>query len=229
MERMRVEHEQGRENGLYFVDSSATNHEKRLSDKPFVHPSAAVIKSELGVYTDIGPYCSLYESSLGHYSYAAKAVSILWSTIGNFCSLASHVTVNPGNHPSWRVTQHHCTYRRKQYGFAESDDEEFFQWRKNSWVTIGHDVWLGHGVTVLPGSSIATGAVVGAGSVVTKSHPVNPYEIVVGAPAQPLQKRFSDTIIEKLLTIAYWNWDRKTLEKRFHYFNDINIFIENFG
>ena len=40
--------------------------------------------------------------------------------IGKFCSIASHVRINPGNHPMQRVTQHHMTYRRIEYGFADT-------------------------------------------------------------------------------------------------------------
>ena len=36
---------------------------------------------------------------------------------------AEVVRLNPGNHPMWRVTQHHMTYRRRSYGFDEADDE----------------------------------------------------------------------------------------------------------
>lgn len=200
-----------------------------LSEKPHIHPTARVVKSRLGAYTAIGPNCSLRESEFGDYSYTAGDVSMVWTTVGNFCSIASHTRINPGNHSHWRVTQSHCTYRRVQYGFDTKDDEEFFAWRKADHVHIGHDVWLGHGATVMAGASVGIGAAIGAGAVVSKARPIGPYEIAVGVPARPIRKRFSDDIIEKLLAIEYWYWDRKTLVERFHDFMDINLFIEKYG
>lgn len=44
---------------------------------------------------------------------------------------------------------------------------------------------IGAGAVVLPGVRIGTGAVVGAGAVVT--HDVEPYETVVGCPAEPMK------------------------------------------
>lgn len=76
--------------------------------------------------------------------------------------------INPGNHPMWRPTQHHMTYRRIAYGFDERDDTELFQWRRDAKVTVGHDVWMGHGAIVLAGVTIGTGAVIAAGAVVSR-------------------------------------------------------------
>jgi hypothetical protein len=92
---------------------------------------------------------------------------------------------------------------------------------------IGNDVWIGHGVTIMPGVSIGTGAVIGAGAVVTKD--VEPYQIVVGVPARPIRKRFSEEVITQLLDIAWWDWDRATLEARFDDFYDLDAFIKKYG
>jgi phosphonate metabolism protein (transferase hexapeptide repeat family) len=210
------------------VNAGANGRARKLGEQPHIHPTARVSRSEIGSWTSIGPNCSVRESTFGDYSYAAGDASIIWSDIGSFCSIASHVRVNPGNHPHWRVTQNHCTYRRAQYGFGE-DDEEFFAWRRSDRCRIGHDVWIGHGAIVLPGASVATGAVVGAGAVVTKKRPIGPYEIAVGAPARLVRKRFPDRIIEQLLEIGYWNWDRQTLEERFDDLLDIEAFVEKYS
>ena len=65
----------------------------------------------------------------------------------------------------------------------------------------------------MPGVTVGTGAVVGSGAVVTKD--VAPYTIAVGVPAKPIRSRFPASIVEKLLQIAWWDWDRTTLEARF--------------
>lgn len=200
---------------------------KMLSKEPTIHPTSIVQETILGEWTELGPNTHIQESIFGDYSYTAEDAQIIYTEIGKFCSIASHVRINPGNHPMWRVSQHHATYRRAQYGFGETDDEEIFMWRKNHKVTIGHDVWIGHGAIIMPGVSIGTGAVIGAGAVVTKD--VSPYMIAVGVPAKPLHERFSKDVVEKLLAIKWWNWDRATLEERFHLLKDTDDFIEKFS
>ncbi|MEL6307203.1 MAG: DapH/DapD/GlmU-related protein [Chloroflexota bacterium] len=199
---------------------------KQLGDEPYFHENVFVRDSQVGSWTELGRGTYLVESTFGDYSYTAGDAQILYSDIGKFCSIASHVRINPPNHPMWRVTQSHITYRRKQYGLGE-DDAEVFQWRRDHRVTIGHDVWLGHNAIIMPGVKIGIGAVVGSGAVVTKD--VEPYTIVVGVAAKPVRKRFSDDVIEKLLDIAYWDWDRPTLEARFDDLYDIESFVEKYG
>ncbi len=201
---------------------------RRLSDKPTIHPSCRIHNSRLGGWTALGPECHMRDSTMGDYSYAAGHVAIVWADVGAFCSIAAQTRINPGNHAWWRVTQNHCTYRRAQYGFGD-DDAEFFEWRAADRVHIGHDVWIGHGSTILPGARIETGAIIGAGAVVSKARPVGPYEVAVGVPARPVKKRFSDDVIEQLLAIGYWDWDRETLEARFDDLLDIDAFIEKYG
>ncbi len=197
---------------------------RQLSEKPAIHPSAKIRKSHLGAYTDVGPNCSMSESSMDDYSYLASNVSMVWTSVGKFCSIAAYTRINPGNHPTWRVTTNHSTYRRKKYGLDTKDDEEFFQWRKDHHCTIGHDVWIGHGVTVLAGVSIGIGACIGAGAVVTKDIP--PYAIAVGVPARVIKYRFDPDTIERIVRSEYWNWDRETLEKHFADLRKIGVFLD---
>ena len=198
-----------------------------LRESPNIHPTATVIDSLLGPWTDIGPLTVVEESRFLDYSYTYADVMIIYSEVGKFCSIASHARINPGTHPMGRVSQHHFTYRRVQYGFAGPDDEAFFDWRRENKCIIGHDVWIGHGATILPGVSVGTGAVVGAGAVVSRD--VAPYEIVAGVPARPVRKRFPEQAIEKLLAIAWWDWDRATLEARFQDFLTLETFLESYG
>ncbi|MCS6837050.1 MAG: acetyltransferase [Anaerolineae bacterium] len=200
---------------------------KRLSEQPTVHPTARLWQCQLGAWTEVGAHNLLIETSMGDYSYTDDQVSMIYTTVGKFCSIASHVRVNPGNHPMERVTQHHATYRRQQYGFHEEDDHDFFAWRRAHPCVIGHDVWLGHAVTIMPGVSIGTGAVVGSGAVVTKDVP--PYQIAVGVPAKVIRPRFPDYVAEKLMQIAWWDWDRTTLEARFADLRDLPSFLEKYG
>ena len=70
---------------------------------------------------------------------------------------------------------------------------------------IGNDVWLGSGATILAGVRIGHGAVIGARAVVAKDIP--PYAIAVGNPAQVLRLRFREDTIQRLLDLAWWNWE----------------------
>src|SRR5215813_6299287 len=101
-----------------------------LGERPCIHPTARIFDSHLGAWTDIGANSLIVESSFGDYSYTAGDTWMIYTEVGKFCSLASHVRINPGNHPMERVTQHHMTYRRKQFGFGDADDSEFFDWRR---------------------------------------------------------------------------------------------------
>lgn len=216
---------------MHDITHLAANNElkqKKLFSRPLIHESSTVINSRFGEYTEIAAGCFCNEITLEDYSYLSSCVRAIWCDIGRFSSIASHCVINPGNHPYQRVTQSHCTYRCRQYGFADQDDDAFFEWRRQDAVTIGHDVWLGHGVYVMPGAKIATGAVVAAGSVVTRNRPVGPYEIAAGSPAKPVKKRFSDRIIDRLLEIRFWDWPREKLEQGFRDLYDVEAFIEKY-
>lgn len=179
-----------------------------LTEAPNIHETAKVIDCEMGVWTEVGANTTLMQCEFGDYSYIVQNCHAVWSSIGKFCSIAKDTRINPGNHPTWRASQHHWTYRASAYDLGD-DDLNFFQWRKDHWVTIGHDVWIGHGVTVLAGVTIGTGAVIAAGAVVSKDVPN--YAIVGGVAAKELKRRFNEKQEEALLNIAYWDWDRDKL------------------
>jgi len=199
---------------------------RRLGETPYIHPGAIVENSRLGSWTEIGTGSQIIESTIGDYTYDDGDVSIRYSEIGKFCSIANRVRINPGNHPQDRVTQHHMTYRRRQFGLDQSDDEEFFAWRRAHPCVIGHDVWIGHAAVVLPGVRVGTGAVIGAAAVVTKD--VEPYQVVVGVPARPVRKRFPEGVIQRILRSEWWSWDRAELEERWRDLCSLDSFLEKY-
>ncbi len=177
--------------------------------EPYVHPEAKVSDCTLGRYTEVGARSVVVETVLGDYSYVVNDASIIYSEIGKHVSIAAMTRINPGNHPTWRATQCHFTYRASQYFPGEADDEEFFNWRRAHQVSIGHDAWIGHGAVILAGRNIGVGAVVAAGAIVTKD--VAAYTIVGGNPARVIKRRFSEDISERLQALAWWDWSHDAL------------------
>ena len=182
---------------------------KKLSETPLVHPTAQVTNSTLGRYTEIGERSRFHDSELGDYSYLVQDCGVWAARIGKFSNIAAACRINATNHPTWRATLHHFTYRASDYWDDAAVEEEFFDWRRSNGVSIGHDTWLGHGATVLPGVTVGDGAAIGAGAVVSKD--VAPYTIVGGVPAKPIRERFPRAIAERFQALAWWDWDHDRL------------------
>jgi acetyltransferase-like isoleucine patch superfamily enzyme len=60
-------------------------------------------------------------------------------------------------------------------------------------VIIGDYAWIATNAILLPGVTIGKGGVVGAGAVVSKS--VDPYQIVAGNPAKPINKERTTNLL----------------------------------
>src|SRR5262245_30748549 len=194
---------------------------KMLSDAPLIDPSADVKTCTLGRYTEIGARTKLLEVELSDYSYVVNDSDIAYATVGKFCSIAAMTRINPGNHPMWRASQSHFTYRASAYFPGEADEPELFAWRRSHRVTIGHDVWIGHGAIVLPGRNVGDGAVIAAGAVVTKD--VAPYAIVGGNPARPIRQRFAPEIAARMQALAWWDWPHERLREALADFRALSV------
>jgi serine acetyltransferase len=63
---------------------------------------------------------------------------------------------------------------------------------------------------------------------VTKDVP--PYSIVAGVPAKEIRKRFSDTIIEEIDALKWWNMNNEELEKHKPlFFKDLSRSVSIYG
>jgi len=70
-------------------------------------------------------------------------------------------------------------------------------------ITVQDDVWIGYGAMILSGVTLHQGCVIGAGAVVTRDVP--PYAIVAGNPAIVVKYRFSQELVQKLLSLRLAN------------------------
>lgn len=76
-------------------------------------------------------------------------------------------------------------------------------------IIVGNDVWFGYNCLIKNGVTIGSGAIIAASAVVVKDVP--PYSIVAGNPAKVVKKRFDEETIQRLLQIAWWDWDIKDI------------------
>ena len=202
---------------------------KKLGLEPLVHETARVVNSTLGRYTEVADRCRLDEVEMGDYSYIMQDGAVWCATIGKFANIAASVRINATNHPTWRPTLHHFTYRAADYFDGAENDHDFFAWRRDNRVVIGHDVWIGHGATVLPGVTVSDGAVIGAGAVVSRD--VAPYTIVGGVPAKLIRERFPKPVAERMQALAWWDWDHDRLFAALDDFRhmDVEDFLEKYA
>lgn len=182
-----------------------------MTEAPWIHETAIVKNSRMGAWTTVGQRCEVIASDLLDYAYMIRDADVFNAEVGKFANIASHVRINPVNHPMWRATLHHFTYRAKSHFMDTEDDDhdEVSNWRNSARVIIGPDVWIGHAAIVMPGVSVGTGVIIGSGSVVTKDVP--DYTIVAGNPARVIRRRVTEEVEAALKRIKWWDWSREKL------------------
>lgn len=135
--------------------------------------------------------------------------------IGKFCSIAcgAKFLFNSANHAMHSLSTYPFPIFYEEWEHGIKVDKA---WDNKGNIVIGNDVWIGYEAVIMAGVTIGDGAIIGTRAVVTKDVP--PYTIVGGVPAKPIRKRFSDTVINKLLEIQWWNLPPEQIGK---YIQDI--------
>lgn len=139
--------------------------------------------------------------------------------IGKFCMIASDVTfiMNGANHLNDAIS----TFPFAIFGGDWSNAMEGKKYPSKGDTIIGNDVWIGYGATLMPGITIGDGAIIATKSVVTKD--VEPYSIVGGNPAKLIRKRFSQSKIDELLRIKWWNWPIEKITTHVNHLTDNDL------
>jgi len=170
----------------------------------YIDPEFQVIDSKLEGYNYLFGRGRLANSSLGLFTYVQYGANISNTNIGRFSSVGPNAIIAHGEHPTDYLSTHPLFFEVSYIMDLPSlTDKPNFNSHKE--VNIGSDVWIGANCYIKDGVTIGDGAIIGAGAIVTKDIP--PYSIAVGMPARVIKKRFDEETIEKLIKLAWWNWD----------------------
>jgi len=135
---------------------------------------------------------------VGHATYGLLNVQSLYATpeeklsIGNYVSIASDSLFLLGtNHQTDTITTY--PLHSKLIGRSPLDAIS------KGPIIVQDEAWIGSNAIILSGVTIGKGAMVAAGAIVTKDVP--PYAIVGGNPARVIRYKFSEEIVNELLTL----------------------------
>lgn len=182
----------------------------------------------------IGNRCNVVHSNIGRYSYLGDNCELPYTKIGSFCSIASHVVLAAGNHPSSFVSTSPAFYSPSSAigsGFVARqtylDEYSYVDEDEKYYCEIGNDVWIATQVLLVCGRNalrIGNGAIIRSGSVVTKNVP--PYAIVQGVPAHVVGYRFPTETINMLEKVKWYEKDETWLKNHAELFSNVDVFIK---
>lgn len=157
---------------------------------------------------------------LGKHSYFLGTDHSSDAICGNFTSIAGGVEIEGNdNHPCVGDPKLVSTFDLGGLFGGGYPPSGFSKGR----VLIGNDVWIGRNAQILTGVTIGDGAIIAAHTVVTKDVP--PYALVAGNPGEIKKFRFKQEQIQRLLTLAWWNWEDEKIRDALPQMNNIDTFI----
>ena len=124
--------------------------------------------------------------------------------IGAFAAIATgaRIVMNGANHDMAGLS----TYPFDIFpGWGAELDLARYAAQSRGDTVIGPDVWIGAEAWILPGVTVGAGAIVAARAVVGRDVP--PYAVVAGNPARVVRERFDAGTAERLLAVAWWDWE----------------------
>jgi phosphonate metabolism protein (transferase hexapeptide repeat family) len=196
---------------------------------PFLHPDCQIVNSTFGGWCEVGQGSRVLNSTFGDYAYCDRLSDIANTTVGKFANIAACTRIGPTDHPYDHASLHHFLYRSSYYWEDAEDDPAHFAARAARRTVIGPDTWIGHCAIIKPDVTIGAGAIVASGAVVTKDVP--PYMIVAGVPAAPMRPRFAPDIADRLMALAWWDWDHARLRQALTDFRNLQAeaFLEKYN
>ena len=161
----------------------------------------SIVVGDYTIYNDFVSDPLLFERNNVLYHYPVNHERLL---IGKFCSIAcgAKFMFNCANHSLKSLSTYTFPLFYEDWDLEKADVAS--AWDNKGDIIIGNDVWIGFEAIVMAGVRIGDGAIVAARAVVT--HDVPPYTIVGGVPAKVIRKRFDDKVIQKLVTLKWWEW-----------------------
>ncbi len=161
----------------------------------------SIVVGDYTIYNDFVSDPLFFERNNVLYHYPVNHERLL---IGKFCSIAcgAKFMFNCANHSLKSLSTYTFPLFYEDWDLEKADVAS--AWDNKGDIIIGNDVWIGFEAIVMAGVRIGDGAIVAARAVVT--HDVPPYTIVGGVPAKVIRKRFDDKVIQKLVTLKWWEW-----------------------
>lgn len=188
-----------------------------------------IVNSRFAAFTKVGAQCRIENSEFGAYSYCDRFCDIANTSVGKFANIAASVRIGPTDHPLDRASLHHFLYRQDYYWDGVAPWPDHWARRTARRTVIGHDTWIGHAAIIKPEVTLGHGAVVASGAVVTKD--VAPYTIVAGVPARVVRPRLDPGLAERMIALAWWDWEGDTIRDRIEDFRTLSVpaFLDRFG
>jgi virginiamycin A acetyltransferase len=139
------------------------------------------------------------------YNYDFAKVKLIF---GKFCAIAAETRfIMTGDHKLDAIS----TYPFPIFGHGWESAFNVYDLPVKGDIVVGNDVWFGYDCLIKNGVTIGNGAIIAARAVVVKDVPA--YSIVAGNPAKVVKMRFDPKTIERLQTIAWWDWDIEKINR----------------
>lgn len=147
--------------------------------------------------------------TVGAFTYFNGSADVFHAVIGRYCSIAPDVVIGPGEHPLDHLSTHPFAVggggnRFKKIKAYRDIRVTGISAAKHQPTIIGSDVWIGTRAYIAQGVTLGHGCVIAAGAVVTKDVP--PYTIVGGVPARIIRRRFSESLVQRLMGLTWWEY-----------------------